>query len=83
MRFTLKSGQPFAFAGLWDRWLQPDGSPLYSFTIVTTSPNSVLEPVHNRMPVMLLPEDEAKWLDPRRHGSCGPVGIAEPVPPPS
>ena len=64
MRFTLKSGQPFAFAGLWDRWLQPDSTPLYSFTIVTTSPNSVLEPVHNRMPVILLPEDEAGWLDP-------------------
>ena len=64
MRFTLKSDQPFAFAGLWDRWLQPDGTPLYSFTIVTTSPNSVLEPVHSRMPAMLLPEDEARWLDP-------------------
>ena len=64
MRFTLKSGQPFAFAGLWDRWLQPDGAPLHSFTIVTTSPNGLLEPVHNRMPVILLPEDEARWLDP-------------------
>ena len=64
MRFTLRDGQPFAFAGLWDRWLQPDGTPLYSFTIVTTNPNSVLEPVHNRMPVILLPEDEAGWLDP-------------------
>ena len=63
MRFTLRSGEPFAFAGLWDRWLQPDGTLLYSFTIVTTSPNSVLEPVHNRMPAILLPEDEATWLD--------------------
>ncbi len=64
MRFTLQSGGPFAFAGLWDRWLRPDGTPLYAFTIVTTSPNSLLEPVHNRMPAILLPEDEAKWLDP-------------------
>ena len=64
MRFTLRSGEPFAFAGLWDRWRRPDGDPLYSFTIVTTSPNSVLEPVHNRMPVILRPEDEARWLDP-------------------
>ncbi len=64
MRFTLRGGGPFAFAGLWDRWLQPDGTPLYSFTIVTTSPNSLLEPVHNRMPVILRPEDEARWLDP-------------------
>ncbi len=64
MRFMLKSGQPFAFAGLWDRWLQPNGDLLYSFTIVTTRPNSLLEPVHNRMPAILLPGDEDKWLDP-------------------
>lgn len=65
MRFTLKGGQPFAFAGLWDRWLhQPDGAPLHSFTIITTRPNDVLAPVHGRMPAMLLPEDEAEWLDP-------------------
>ena len=64
MRFTLRSGEPLAFAGLWDRWLQPDGTPLYSFTIVTTDPNSLLGPVHNRMPAILLPEHEAKWLDP-------------------
>ena len=73
MRFTLGDGQPFAFAGLWDRWLHPDGTPLYSFTIVTTSPNSVLEPVHNRMPVILLPEDEAKWLDP---GATDPAALS-------
>jgi len=42
----------------------PDGTPLYSFTIVTTDPNSLLGPVHNRMPAILLPEHEAKWLDP-------------------
>ena len=64
MRFTLRSAEVFAFAGLWDRWLQPDGTPLHSFTIVTTSPNSLLERVHDRMPAILRPEDEAKWLDP-------------------
>ncbi len=74
MRFTLKSGEPFAFAGLWDRRLQPDGAPLYSFTIVTTSPNRLLEPVHNRMPVILRPEDEAKWLDP---AATDPAALAQ------
>ena len=64
MRFTLRSGQPFAFAGLWDRWLQPDGAPLFSFTIVTTVPNRLMAPVHSRMPAILLPEDEAGRLDP-------------------
>jgi putative SOS response-associated peptidase YedK len=44
MRFKLKSGEPFAFAGLWDGWKQPDGSLLRTYTIVTTEPNDVLRP---------------------------------------
>ena len=80
MRFTLRSGQPFAFAGLWDRWLQPDGAPLYSFTIVTTSPNSLLEPVHNRMPAILLPDDEARWLDPAATDPAALSPLLKPYP---
>lgn len=80
MRFTLRSGEPFAFAGLWDRWLRPDGTPLHSFTIVTTSPNSLLEPVHNRMPVILLPEDEAKWLDPANTDLTDLSALLKPYP---
>lgn len=53
----------FAFAGLWDEWQAPDGSPLRSCTIITTTPNTVTAPIHNRMPVILRPEDEALWLD--------------------
>src|SRR5262245_35112173 len=62
MRFKLKSGKPFAFAGLWDSWKQPDGSLLRTYTIVTTEPNDVLRPIHNRMPVMLSNDDAQKWL---------------------
>ncbi len=80
MRFTLRSGEPFAFAGLWDRWLRPDGTPLYSFTIVTTSPNSLVEPVHNRMPVILRPEDEARWLDPAITDSAALSPLLKPYP---
>ncbi len=80
MRFKLPSGEPFAFAGLWDRWLQPDGTSLYSFTIVTTSPNSLLKPVHNRMPVMLLPEHEAKWLDPATKDPAALTPLLKPYP---
>ncbi len=54
----------FAFAGLWDEWYAPDGSPLRSCTIITTTPNAVAAPIHDRMPVILRPEDEAFWLDP-------------------
>ena len=53
----------FAFAGLWDEWHAPDGSPLRSCTIITTMPNAVAAPIHDRMPVILRPEDESFWLD--------------------
>ena len=62
MRFKLKSGEPFAFAGLWDSWKQPDGNLLRTYTIVTTEPNDVLRPIHNRMPAMLSNDDAQKWL---------------------
>jgi putative SOS response-associated peptidase YedK len=61
---TLKSGDPMAFAGLWEIWKSPDGEYVRSCTIVTTTPNSLIEPVHNRMPVILSEESEALWLDP-------------------
>jgi putative SOS response-associated peptidase YedK len=70
MRISLKSGQPFAFAGLWETWKQPEGDLLRTFTIITTTPNALVEPIHNRMPAMLLPEDEALWLD----NSAGVIG---------
>ena len=63
MHIRMKDGGLFAFAGLWDEWHAPDGSPLRSCTIITTSPNAVAAPIHDRMPVILRPEDEALWLD--------------------
>ncbi len=63
MHLHLTDGGLFAFAGLWDEWHAPDGSPLRSCTIITTSPNAVAAPIHDRMPVILTPEDEALWLD--------------------
>jgi putative SOS response-associated peptidase YedK len=60
----LTSRQPFGLAGLWDVWRKPDGKKVESFTIITTEPNELIEPIHNRMPVILLqPEDEDTWLD--------------------
>jgi putative SOS response-associated peptidase YedK len=62
-RITLKDGGPFAFAGLWERWDKaPDGIPVESCTIVTTSANQLLRPLHDRMPVILAPDDHAAWL---------------------
>ena len=47
-------------------WRKPDGKKVESFTIITTEPNELIEPIHNRMPVILRPEDEEKWLDTSR-----------------
>jgi putative SOS response-associated peptidase YedK len=57
----LKQDGPFAFAGLWERW-DKRPKPLESCTIITTDANSLLRPLHNRMPVMLSREDCAEWL---------------------
>ena len=57
-------GQPWAFAGLWERW-ERDGQALESATILVTQANALIAPIHDRMPVILDPADEARWLDPR------------------
>jgi putative SOS response-associated peptidase YedK len=62
--FRLKSKEPFAFAGLWDEWKQPDSDKLLSFTIITTGPNELMKPIHDRMPIILHQKDENMWLDP-------------------
>ena len=56
----------FRLAGLWDVWRKPDGKRVESFTIITTEPNELVRPIHNRMPVILRPEDEDQWLDASR-----------------
>lgn len=61
----LKSGEPFAFAGLWENWNSPDGSNVLSCTIITTEPNSLMQSIHNRMPVILSTESFSAWLEAR------------------
>lgn len=61
---ALKSGKPFAFAGLWESWRPKAGEPLETFTILTTDANELMEPIHDRMPVILQPKDYDRWLDP-------------------
>jgi putative SOS response-associated peptidase YedK len=58
-----EDGEPLAFAGLYEHW-KKDGQELYSYTIVTTEPNDVIAELHNRMPVILSPEDFDLWLGP-------------------
>lgn len=55
--------QPFAFAGLWERWRAGDGL-LETCTIITTAANELLRPLHERMPVILDPREYGAWLAP-------------------
>lgn len=63
VRFHLKDGKPFAFAGIWDVWAGPQGK-VFSVAILTTPPNELAAAVHDRMPAILPPDAEAAWLDP-------------------
>lgn len=64
MRLKLKSGDLFAMAGLWDRWISPQGETIYSCSVITTTPNDLVKDIHDRMPVILKPSDEKIWVDP-------------------
>lgn len=63
VRVRLRSGELFAFAGLWERWVADDGKEVTSCAIVTTEANALLRDIHPRMPVILRREAEAVWLD--------------------
>lgn len=60
----LKDEPLFALAGLYDTWVDPSGQPVDTYTIVTTSANSFMERLHQRMPVILPVDAEEAWLDP-------------------
>jgi len=52
----------FAMAGLWDKWISPDGIEIYSYTVITQEPNALMKDIHDRMPAILTPEQESLWL---------------------
>lgn len=61
-RFVMADDSPFAMAGLWDEWTLEPGKSIRSFAIITTSPNKLMETIHNRMPVILQKETYSEWL---------------------
>ncbi len=63
MRIVRKDRALFSLAGLYETWVSPDGSKINSCTILTTTPNKLMAPIHDRMPVILKPEDEQLWLN--------------------
>ncbi|HYK73956.1 MAG TPA: SOS response-associated peptidase [Pseudoneobacillus sp.] len=64
MRIKLKSDDLFAMAGLWEKWISPEGKSIFTCTVITTTPNALVHEIHDRMPVILKREDEKFWLDP-------------------
>ena len=71
--------EPWLLAGLWEEWSPGDGTPIQTFTIITTGPNELMATIHNRMPV-ILPRDAAlKWISPGtgKNGEAGPEERSE------
>ncbi|MBQ11663.1 MAG: hypothetical protein CMJ45_08955 [Planctomyces sp.] len=75
-----KSKEAFALAGLWDTWKSPEGEVIQSCTILTTTPNGFISPIHNRMPVLLSGEAEALWLDPVTEDAATVTPLLVPCP---
>jgi putative SOS response-associated peptidase YedK len=61
--FHMKNGDPFCFAGLWERWQPAEGAPVESCAIITTGANALTAGIHHRMPVILAAEDYNRWLN--------------------
>lgn len=67
----------FAVAGLWEEWHQPEGARVFTFTILTTEANTFMQPIHDRMPVILSREHESLWLD----DDVSPAELLRQIPP--
>jgi putative SOS response-associated peptidase YedK len=77
---SLRDDSLFAFAGLWERWKdKAKDLVLETYTVVTTDPNELLEPIHNRMPVILAPKDYQRWLEPGEP-THPPIDLLRPYP---
>jgi len=63
MYVHLRAGRPFGLAGLYENWKGKDGTTLQTCTIITTSPNELMAPIHNRMPAIIAPDERKIWLD--------------------
>jgi len=76
MYITLNDHPLFGFAGLWERWIDPEsGEPILSCTIMTTEPNALMQSIHNRMPVILPPDAYTEWLDPAQTDGRKAAGL--------
>jgi putative SOS response-associated peptidase YedK len=81
-RFMLKDEKVFGFAGLFDEWHSKEdvGISIKTFTIITTQPNELVSPIHNRMPVIIKPEHYEAWLDTTSENPLPLLSFLEPYP---
>lgn len=78
--FSLKSGNPFGFAGLYETWLSPERQKINTCTIITTGSNELISPIHDRMPAIVPSENEATWLDPECRKPNELLSLLKPYP---
>lgn len=78
--FHLKDSPLFAFAGLYDQWKDPTGREVLSYTIITTEANDAVRPIHERMPVILTPDEEQAWIDTETYQMKDVVRFLRPYP---
>ena len=76
---TRPGDELFAFGGIWEHWMAPDGSELESAAMLTTAPNAMMDQIHNRMPVVIEPHDYSRWLDHSRPDGKSVVDLMKPV----
>jgi putative SOS response-associated peptidase YedK len=79
--FRMQDERPFLMAGLWESWRDKtveEAEPLETFTILTTSANPLAAGIHDRMPVILCPNDYDRWLDPNLQGAAELTYMFEP-----
>ena len=78
MHIRFKSKELFAFAGIYNPWKSPSGKNVLSCSIITTTPNNVMKPIHNRMPVILRKKDEKTWINPELEDSKKLLSLMKP-----
>jgi putative SOS response-associated peptidase YedK len=76
----LKDQSPFAFAGLWEHWKNPEGDAVESCALITTDANDIVRPIHDRMPVILQRPDYEKWLDLENQDTTALQKLLQPYP---
>jgi putative SOS response-associated peptidase YedK len=75
---VLRDREPMAFAGLWEKWRSPEEDDVESCSIIVTDANELMRPIHDRMPVILSPEDWDAWLETETKDAAGLQGLLKP-----